>query len=138
VQAGAGASAARVAIAAALGQKKCDVEDARASQHGVGRAAARRVMTRGIVGRQEVAREMLRRRAAVRRSSGRWQATWRGPGVTSARAGRAAGERRRAPGRHRAAQGRQGWRTWPGQRRRRAAEENRGEGERGRRRGTRL
>jgi hypothetical protein len=59
-----------VAITAALGQKKCNVEDARASQHGVGRAAARRVMMHGIVGRQEVAREALCRRAAVRRSSG--------------------------------------------------------------------
>jgi hypothetical protein len=60
-QAGAGVSAARVATAAELGQRQCDVEDARAGQHGVGRAAARRVMTRRIVGRQEVAREMLRR-----------------------------------------------------------------------------
>jgi hypothetical protein len=40
VQAGAGVSAACVAIAAVLGQKLSDVEDARASQHGVGRAAA--------------------------------------------------------------------------------------------------
>jgi hypothetical protein len=31
----------RVAIAAELGQRQCDVEDARAGQHGVGRAAAR-------------------------------------------------------------------------------------------------
>jgi hypothetical protein len=41
VEAGAGASAACVATAAELGQRKCDVEDARAGQHGVGRAAAR-------------------------------------------------------------------------------------------------
>jgi hypothetical protein len=40
-EAGAGASAARVATAAELGQRKCDMEDARAGQHGVGGAAAR-------------------------------------------------------------------------------------------------
>jgi hypothetical protein len=33
--------AMRVATAAELGQRQCDVEDARAGQHGVGRAAAR-------------------------------------------------------------------------------------------------
>jgi hypothetical protein len=56
-----------------------------------GRRHGKGVM-RGIVGRQEVAREMLRRRAAVRRSSGRRRATWRGPGVASARSGKAAVE----------------------------------------------
>jgi hypothetical protein len=50
---------ARMAIAAALGQKLSNVEDARAGQHGVGRAVARQKSDTWDVGRQEVAREML-------------------------------------------------------------------------------
>jgi post-segregation antitoxin (ccd killing protein) len=48
-----------VAIAAALGQKQCDVGVARASQHGVERAAAQQRSDAWNVGRQEVAQEML-------------------------------------------------------------------------------
>jgi hypothetical protein len=76
-----------VAIAAALGQKQCDVEEARASRHGAGRAAAPQKSDAWNVGRQEVVREMLRRRAAAKCSSGRRRATWRGQRVASARAG---------------------------------------------------
>jgi hypothetical protein len=59
VQAGAGVSAACVAIAAALGQKLSDVEDAQAGQHGVGRAAGQQRGDAWNVGRREVAWEML-------------------------------------------------------------------------------
>jgi hypothetical protein len=45
------ASTARVAIMAALGQKLCDVEAARAGQHGVGRAAAQQKSDAWDVGR---------------------------------------------------------------------------------------
>jgi hypothetical protein len=55
------ASTTRVAIAAALGQKLSDVEDARAGQHGVGRVAAQQRDDAWSIGRQEVAWEMLRR-----------------------------------------------------------------------------
>jgi hypothetical protein len=48
--------------------------------HGVGRAAARQKSDAWDVGRQEVAREMLRRRAAAKCSSGRRRAAWRGEG----------------------------------------------------------
>jgi hypothetical protein len=74
------ASAARVAIAAALGQELCDVEAARAGQHRVGRAAAWQKCDAWDVRRQEVAREVLRRRAAAECSSGRRRAAWRGKG----------------------------------------------------------
>jgi hypothetical protein len=57
VQAGAGISVACVAIAAALGQKQCNVEVA--SQHGVGRTAAWQRSDAWNIRRQEVAREML-------------------------------------------------------------------------------
>jgi hypothetical protein len=50
-----------VAIAAALGQKLSDVEGAWAGQHGVDSAAAQQRGDAWDVGRQEVAREMLRR-----------------------------------------------------------------------------
>jgi hypothetical protein len=89
VQAGAGVSAACVAIGAALGQKLSDVEDARAGQHGVRRAAAQQWGDVWNVGRQEVAREMLRRRI-----SGRRRATWPG-GERPARGREAAGQRPR-------------------------------------------
>jgi hypothetical protein len=69
-----------VAVAAELGQELCDVEAARAGQHGVGRAAAREKSDAWDVGRQEVAREMLRRQAAMKCSSGRRRAAWRGEG----------------------------------------------------------
>jgi hypothetical protein len=71
---------ARVAIAAALGQKLCDVEAARVGQHGVGRVEARQKSDAWDVGRQEVAREMLRRRAAAKCSSASRRAAWRGEG----------------------------------------------------------
>jgi hypothetical protein len=96
VQAGAGVPAACMAIAAALGQKLSDVEGARAGQHRVGRAAALKRDDAWSGGRQEVAREMLRRRAAVRRSSGRRRATWPS-GEKPARGWEAAGQR---PGWH--------------------------------------
>jgi hypothetical protein len=122
------------AIAAALGQKLSDMEGARAGQHGVGRAAALQRGDAWNVGRQEVARKMLRRRAAARCSTGRWRATWRGQGWP-ARGREAAGQR---PGWHvhrrRGVLEQQGRRTWPGQSSGGARQRNREEGERGRRR----
>jgi hypothetical protein len=76
-----------VAAAAELGQEHCDVEDARASQHGVGRAAAQQRSDAWNVGRQEVARVMLRWRAAVKHSSGRQSGGVSRRGQASARAG---------------------------------------------------
>jgi hypothetical protein len=70
-EAGAGALAARVATAAELRQRKCNVEDARAGQHGVGRAAARQGSDAWNCREQEVALESLRWRAAVKHGSGR-------------------------------------------------------------------
>jgi hypothetical protein len=90
------ASMARVAIAAALGQELSDVEDARAGQHGVGRAAAQQRDDAWSIGRQEVPREMLRQRAAAMSSSGRRRATWPS-GERPARGRKAAGQR---PGWH--------------------------------------
>jgi hypothetical protein len=75
-----------VVAAAELGQELYDVEATRAGQHGVGRAAAWQKSDVWNVGRQEVAREMLRRRATAKCSSGRRRTTWRGHGVASARA----------------------------------------------------
>jgi hypothetical protein len=45
------ASTARVVIAAALGQKLCDVEAARTGQHGIGRAVAQQKNDAWDVGR---------------------------------------------------------------------------------------
>jgi hypothetical protein len=50
-QAGAGAPAARVAAVAELRQELCDVEDARAGQHGIGRATARQRSDAWNIGR---------------------------------------------------------------------------------------
>jgi hypothetical protein len=54
------------------------VEDARASQHKVRRAAARQGSDAWDLRKQEVALESLRWRAVVKRGSGRRRATWRG------------------------------------------------------------
>jgi hypothetical protein len=73
---------------------------------------------------------MLRWRAAARCSSGRRLATW--PNWERPARGREAAGQRSGwhVARSLAAQRRQGQHTWPGERRRRATEKNRGEGER--------
>jgi hypothetical protein len=103
------------------------VEDARAGQHKVRRAAARQGSNAWDHRKQEVALESLRRRAVVKRGSGRRRATWRGR------------ERQREVGKRRG----RGWGdTWMGTEQRwggrGGAHGQSGGGERGRRRGTRL
>jgi hypothetical protein len=120
------------------GQQQCDVGNAGASQHRVGRAAARQGSDAWDHRKQEVALELLRRRAAVKHGSGKRRTTWRGE-EEPARGREAAGQRlgRRVDGR-RAALGRGGAQHMTGQSCGSARQRNRGEGKRGRRRRTQM
>jgi hypothetical protein len=63
------------------------MEDARAGQHRVGRAAVRQGSDAWDRRKKEVVLELLQWRAAVQRGSGRRRTTWRGQGVASAGSG---------------------------------------------------
>jgi hypothetical protein len=114
------------------------VGDAGARQHKVRRTAARQGSDAWDHRKQEVVLESLRRRSAAKHGSGRPQTTWRGQAVASARSGKATVERGRARGRAQSGAEAAEAAHMAGAAAAACDRENRGKGERGRRRRTQM